>query len=123
MSDFPRILIRPPLRCFHRAPGPAPAYCGRRAVAVEVGGAWGGMAFRCAEHASTAALPLPPTVVFRRVRLMTQIDLAGVAWRRELAETEAAARVERAIVAVDGLVGGVQITSAIVEHTAPAPSL
>lgn len=126
LADAPVVLIAPQMRCGYRERGEGAAWCGRLAVSFRPGEWWELPTFRCGRHAAATDLPLPTELAFRRVRLMAQVDFAGVVFRREQAQTEAIARLELAVADAGGLLSNVSPTSAIVrwrgEGAAAGPS-
>lgn len=115
--DLPTFAIRPTLRCFGvQGPG-APTWCGKPATHYRQARAWGMHSFLCAEHAEPGDVPLPSTVVFRRVRIMGHVDVAAISWTPDRAQNEAVRVMEDAIRAAGGLLDVYSVTSCTGRHT------
>lgn len=117
--ELPNFLALPTLRCFGELTGAAPCLCGAPASRYRHGGTWGLHVFLCAEHAEPTDVPIPASVVFRRVRIMGCLDVAAVSWTPARAQNEAVAAMEAAVRAGGGLLSVMGVTSATGRYSAP----
>jgi|GEM_PF-3598146 len=103
ISHVPAVAIAPPPRCYHRLESPAGGICGELARWLRPGRDWFAVSYFCDAHRLDGDQLVPVEHVFRRVRVLADLLITGVATNAPLAQTEAVARLEAAIRAAGGV--------------------
>ena len=110
------------MRCQERVGNSPARFCGELAPWFRRGNDWFADGFFCNRHRHETDVPLPPELVFRRVRLMAIADFAAITPIRSIAQVEAAAVLMAAVERAGGVVSVQQVSSAVGRYTAPAPA-
>lgn len=129
-DHVPTFVLCPTLRCYH-VEGKSPRIvCGALARWREPGEHWFNDSFFCDLHRGPNDLVVDGDVVVRRVRITADVFLAGTNIRSPQAQTEAVARLERAVAAAGGIldvhgvlssVGRIRPAAASHGHDRPVP--
>jgi hypothetical protein len=120
-SNVPLVSVCPPLRCYERITSSPLHVCGRIAAWKRPGAPLFGEAFFCDHHAQAGDVPIGGEQLARRVRIRLDVLLSGAAQLAPLCHTEAAARLEAAVIDIGGLLDVHDVTSNIVRYGACSP--
>lgn len=119
--NVPTCSIAPPPRCHYRDELHPGYVCGELATCVRPGRDWFNPEYFCDRHKQPADVPIPAEHVFRRVVLEVKVLFAGTHINAPIAQAEAVARLERAVVAIGGLVEVEGARSYVVKSPAQTP--
>lgn len=121
MSDAPEFHVKPTIRCFHRDPDRSPAACARQARWMRPGASSVPSGYFCDEHVSPGDVPIPATVIFRRVSVQLEVLFSATDFSPGMAQAEAVAALERAVERVGGVINLHTVTSVVGRYASPAP--
>jgi hypothetical protein len=111
--------VNPPLRCCQPTGDLPIVACGQVATWLRPARDAYPNRFYCDEHRAADDLPIPPDVVFRRVRVQLEVIVAATSQHATTAEREACATVERALATIPGIVSLWSTSSQMARAAAP----